>query len=136
MTEALKATGWKEANAQHAGQPPWCRRLVPLTLALLMLVHGAVAANIRVVGPGTQSCGNWMDARRGRNYDDMLGWILGFLTGVAYIGNEQSGYDPLRGLGSNPGGAVATWLDDYCRDHPHDQLLEGAKAFVDAHPHD
>ncbi len=58
-------------------------------------------------------------------------WILGFLSGVGYAGNE-SGLDPLIGVDDE---GVWAWVDNYCQAHPLDLLIQAAVAFRMAHPH-
>ena len=54
----------------------------------------------------------------------LLSWVLGYLTGAAVYGSVG---DVLRDTDLD---GVATSLDTYCRAHPAEYLVEGARHFV------
>jgi hypothetical protein len=74
------------------------------------------------------SCGTWTADRRQRSGGALQDeqWVLGFLSGVGY-----EGYDPLNGMDAE---GVWAWIDNYCREHPIEQIIAAAEAFKSAHP--
>jgi hypothetical protein len=110
-------------------------------LGLLLLGGVPEAKAYTTIGTGGVSCGTWTLNRRSYlsgqgslpGYVDELEeatWIICFLWGVGYVG--LNGDDPLHNV---DGAGVWAWIDNYCRANPIKNLLDAAKAFVDAHPH-
>ena len=99
-------------------------------LALSTCSAQALAANpVMIVGNGTRSCAEWMSNRNdptGVTTIAMEAWIGGFITAFNSYGAGRSG-DVLNGMTSD---AVWTWMDNYCRVNPRDQLAVAAIAFV------
>jgi hypothetical protein len=97
--------------------------LLLLVILAIALPAGSMAQQIyAVVGAGVAtSCGTWSANRRSNSqiWYSQVQWVLGFLSGVGFQGINNGGYNPLHGL---DGGAVAGWLDNYCRAHPLEQL--------------
>jgi len=86
-------------------------------------------------GIGTSSCGAWTADRR---YPDSAPavtdeqWILGFLSGVGYLGSGLSrNIDPLATVDAE---AVWAWIDNYCHANPLAHITDAAGAFFAAHP--
>src|SRR4051794_16982599 len=96
--------------------------------AALMGVAAASQAQVRALGPGVGvSCGVWLEARtdaEGPLVFGLLSWVLGYISGAAVYGSVG---DVLRDTDLD---GVATWLDNYCRAHPAEYLVEGARRFV------
>ncbi len=94
-----------------------------LVLAIL-LVGGADCAQA-VTYLGTTSCGQWVQASKGRSNVAVADrnayryWVSGYLSGSAV----QSNSDVLEGL-DEP--SIATWMDNYCSKQPLDKLIDGA----------
>src|SRR4051794_18486021 len=101
---------------------------VLVVLAVLMAVTTASQAQVRALGPGVGvSCNVWLEARsdpEGPLVFGLLSWVLGYITGAAVYGSVG---DVLRDTDLD---GVATWLDNYCRAHPTEYLVEGARRFV------
>jgi hypothetical protein len=80
-----------------------------------------------ILGEGTMSCGQWLEFRRTREGMAAVSeaWVRGFLTGYgfAYLVNHREG--PAVGSGTDPFGNNA-WIDNYCRDHPLNDLSEAS----------
>jgi hypothetical protein len=53
-------------------------------------------------------------------------WVLGFLSGVGYMGNAN--LDPLQGLNFH---AVTAWIDNYCQRYPLQGIEAAAKGIPD-----
>jgi len=99
-------------------------------LAVLICSGQAVAADpVMIIGNGTRSCAEWTSNRNdptGVTTIAMEAWIGGFITAFNNYGPRRSG-DVLNGMTSD---AVWTWMDNYCRVNPQDQLAVAAVAFV------
>ena len=80
-----------------------------------------------VMGPGTISCGKWIEQRREAGVV-MYGsedWVLGFLSSY----NQYSSTDGRLTADIDSEGAM-TWLDNYCQAHPLDKLITATTALV------
>lgn len=95
--------------------------------------HAPDAASYMLIGQGNQSCGTWTAARRERNALGHEQWVVGFLSGVGYMGLTGGGlpYNPLRGVDAD---AVWAWIDNYCSARPLDRIKDAAVAFMFEHP--
>jgi hypothetical protein len=67
----------------------------------------------RVIGEGTASCGAWTEDRGIRRAMPDESWVLGFLSGIGYTGDET--IDPLKNMDAK---GVTAWIDNYCAAHP------------------
>ena len=96
--------------------------------AVLMAVTTASQAQVRALGPGVGvRCNVWLEARtdpEGPLVFGLLSWVLGYITGAAVYGSVG---DVLRATDLE---GVATSMDNYCRAHPAEYLVEGARQFV------
>jgi hypothetical protein len=112
------------------------RLLLLIVLAVLLFSSSARAqGTYRAVGEGGVSCGTWT-AERANNPAELYwlsesAWVLGFLSGVGYEGAGD--VDPLRGVDAK---GVEAWLDNYCRTHPLQTLVDAAGTFVIEHPNE
>jgi|GEM_PF-991629 len=73
-----------------------------------------------VYGAGNASCGNWVEARRTRNffnYTPLVDWTQGFITAASMAGFRLKQAD---------GAAVRGFLDDYCERNPADKINDAA----------
>lgn len=89
----------------------------------------AQTLNIWVYSNGTDSCGEWT-ANRTRSPDGAmahieLSWVLGWLTGTDA---EIEGFRRNEHFRHVDSDAVAGWLDNYCRSHPLEPLVQAASA--------
>jgi hypothetical protein len=107
--------------------------LACLVVTALTIEARSVGAYI-LIGSGTSSCGTWTADRRAPDGPPALldeQWVMGFLSGIGYVGQQQD--DPLRGIDAE---AVFAWIDNYCRDHPLEHIVDASKAVYRAHPHE
>lgn len=78
--------------------------------------------------PGNDSCANWTQnrANRGSRTQALEGWVLGYLTAYnAYV--EPNGrVDPTVNAT-----AALGWIDNYCREHPLDHILDATIKLID-----
>jgi hypothetical protein len=89
--------------------------------------HGQYAK----LGVGNLECGLWTQARQSGDpfaiwwKTLILGWVQGFLT--AYNAYGPQALDVTKGTAAD---AVAEWTDNYCVQHPHDNIAGAAGALV------
>jgi hypothetical protein len=99
-------------------------------LAVLSCSPPVFAANsVMIFGHGTRSCAEWTTDRRdstGVTTIAMEAWIGGFITAFNTYGSGRSG-DILNGMTAD---AAWTWMDNYCRANPRDQLAVASVALV------
>jgi hypothetical protein len=75
-------------------------------------------------GIGMKSCGHWVQVRNQGNFYDEAQWVLGYLTAAGY-------YQSIK-LKTIDSAAVLTFMDNYCREKPLEEIEGGAQALVDA----
>lgn len=100
-------------------------RAVFLGLVLSVGIGSAVPTfAATVVGAGTQSCGQYLEARRDKDKNAdatnrrafaFASWLGGFLTVVNQEAVNKTGIDIV--VGTDIDGVLA-WLDKYCRENP------------------
>ena len=78
---------------------------------------------------GDFPCEIWTAVRRDHTSLAHEQWVLGFLTGVGYMGFAD-GIDPLKGTDAN---AVWGSIDTYCRANPRIRIADAAVAYFQAH---
>ena len=109
-----------------------CRLLVllamwPAICQALPNEHGEYAK----LGVGNLECGLWTQARQSGDVFAVwwktliLGWVQGFLTAYNVYGPQM--FDVSKGVGAD---AVAEWTDNYCVQHPHDNIAGAATALI------
>jgi hypothetical protein len=104
-----------------------------LILAVSALGVAAQEGKVRILGSGSASCGVWTAARHDKHAGGFEQWVLGYASGVG-SGSHASGrqdVNPLLGVDAQ---GVLAWIDNYCRDHPLEMVVDAANAFVAAHP--
>jgi hypothetical protein len=80
---------------------------------------------------GNLECGLWTQARQSGDVFAVwwktliLGWVQGYLTAYNVYGPQAS--DVAKGTGAD---AVAEWTDNYCEQHPHDNIAGAAHALI------
>ena len=74
---------------------------------------------------GATSCGKWIEARKSQDSDPMAlllsVWVSGFVSGAGVTGTELKYIDP---------SARANWVDNYCKEHPLDDVSTAAEQLV------
>ena len=101
-----------------------------VAVSLLFLLTARIAAQEQaVLGQGNVSCSSWLENHRS---DDVQGsartaWVLGYITAF-----NQYGSKPERDIseGKNTEEMMA-WIDNYCRQHPADNVYRASAALVD-----
>ena len=90
--------------------------------SLLFVLTARIAAQEQaVLGQGNVSCSSWLE-RAART-----AWILGYITAFNQYGSKPEG-DVSEGKNTEE---MMVWIDNYCRDHPADNVYRAAAALVD-----
>jgi len=94
--------------------------------SLLFVLAAPIAAEGQaVLGQGNVSCSSWLE---NHTSDDARGaWILGYITGFNQYGSKSES-DVSEGTTTEK---MMVWIDNYCRNHPADNLYRASAAFVD-----
>ena len=100
------------------------------SIGLALVIATALPAESKAagawnIGVGATSCGEWLEARsdpdpivRSREHF-YVSWVQGYLVGLNFA-NPKEYPDP------PDGSAIAPWLDNHCRNHPLDELIQAA----------
>jgi hypothetical protein len=97
-----------------------------LTMALVSTTLPSLSAeNYLAERHGATSCGKWIEARKNEASDPMAlllsVWVSGFVSGVGSTGTELKYFDPA---------ARANWIDNYCKEHPLDDVATVAEQLI------
>jgi hypothetical protein len=95
-------------------------------LLICGVVTTAYADKAVTYGSGAQSCGKWLAAID--NDEDRViraSWVLGWISAAGH-------YDVHGTLRHTDVDAMKAWVDNYCHDHPLDDLDDAAIALVKA----
>jgi hypothetical protein len=118
-----------------------CMRFFLTMMLSVVLTAGTTQAQAyNVMGRGLDSCGAWITHRRDVKVgapitanseiaDEETNWVVGFLSGVGFMG--RGNVNPLDGMDAE---GILAWIDNYCRAHPIERIVEAAGAFFYAHP--
>lgn len=101
----------------------------PLFVALLFLTTQIAAQEQAVLGQGNVSCGSWLNDRKGDDVQasSKIAWVLGYVTAFNQYGSKPEG-DVSGGKGTEE---IMAWIDNYCGQHPSDNLYRASAALVD-----
>ena len=101
----------------------------PLFVALLFLTTQIAAQEQAVLGQGNVSCGSWLNDRKGDDAQasSKIAWVLGYVTAFNQYGSKPEG-DVSGGKGTEE---IMAWIDNYCGQHPNDNLYRASAALVD-----
>jgi hypothetical protein len=101
----------------------------PLFVAFLFLTTQIAAQEQAVLGQGNVSCGSWLNDRKGDDAQasSKIAWVLGYVTAFNQYGSKPEG-DVSGGKGTEE---IMAWIDNYCGQHPSDNLYRASAALVD-----
>lgn len=97
--------------------------LVTWVSSVLAITQAGGDADRTIYGAGTNSCGLWTDAREDDTWFTSGQWILGFISAA----NQYSKVAPAK----TDARSLASWVDDYCREHPASDLAGAARELVE-----
>lgn len=102
-------------------------RYAALATILLFASAASVAdadSKYFVYGVGNESCGKWLASRtRPEDRLHQTSWLLGWVSAAGF-------YDVYGTLKNTDVDAVAAWTDNYCHDHPLENLSVAAGVLV------
>ena len=101
----------------------------PLFVALLFLTTQIAAQEQAVLGQGNVSCVSWLNDRKDDDAQasSKIAWVLGYVTAFNQYGSKPEG-DVSGGKGTEE---IMAWIDNYCGQHPSDNLYRASAALVD-----
>ena len=101
----------------------------PLFVALLFLTTQIAAQEQAVLGQGNVSCSSWLNDRKvdDAQASSKIAWVLGYVTAFNQYGSKPEG-DVSGGKGTEE---IMAWIDNYCGQHPSDNLYRASAALVD-----
>ena len=94
--------------------------------SLLFVLTARIAAEGQgVLGQGNVSCSSWFENDTSNNA--RAAWILGYITAFNQYGSKPES-DVSEGTTTEE---MMVWIDNYCRNHPTDNLYRASAALVD-----
>ena len=99
-------------------------------LALASPVY-AQGVSIRVLGAGTQSCGDWTSTQGSSEFVNqmthlaMIQWMNGYLTAM-----QQAMPHIVAQIRSTDMSGMTGWIDQWCAAHPLDNVAGATQALV------
>ena len=99
------------------------KTFVVFAMWIAISVTGARAAEI--IGHGTYSCGEWISDHQRQNADALAddAWVAGYLSAFnVYYDNDPTAL--------NDYGGRTAWMNDYCRSHPLDQIIDATNKLI------
>jgi hypothetical protein len=106
------------------------REFLPMRYLVLILCVAAGQANAGAAGTattygaGTESCGKWVASGNDDVWHHLqLNWVLGWISAAGH-------YNVHGNLKETDSDAISAWVDNYCKEHPLDDISEAAAALV------
>jgi len=94
--------------------------------SLLFVLTARIAAEGQgVLGQGNVSCSSWLENHT--SDDARAAWILGYITAFNQYGSKPES-DVSEGTTTEE---MMVWIDNYCRNHPTDNVYKASAALVD-----
>lgn len=95
-------------------------------IAPIMAVAVAAASPVIVIGPGNESCGRWLEARRADDASMIAfsAWLAGYLSAVNQYGDVG---DILGGKRLED---ARLFMDNYCRQYPIRTVKHAADSLI------
>jgi hypothetical protein len=107
----------------------WSMKLLETAIVagsvLFVLTARTAAEGQAVLGQGNVSCSSWLENHT--RDDARAAWILGYITGFNQYGSKPES-DVSEGTTTEK---MMVWIDDYCKNHPADNLYRASAALVD-----
>ena len=96
--------------------------------SLLFPIAQLAAQEQAVLGQGNVSCGSWLNNDKGDDTQasNRTAWVLGYVTAFNQYGSKPEG-DVSGGKGTEE---IMAWIDNYCGQHPSDNLYRASAALV------
>jgi hypothetical protein len=104
------------------------KRLSLIVGIILLGAFSSANADFYIYGPGNSSCGKWLEEHKRGETPTWYGaadWVLGFVSAA-------SAYRVSGELKHTDAAAIAAWVDNYCQQHPLDDLYHASGHLVEA----
>ena len=107
------------------------KKLILLT-AITLVATGA-QGDYSVKGEGNYSCPEYVSAKRSNTAKlySSITWVQGFVTGMNYQRALETDTNSFIAQ-DIPAASIARWLENYCQEHPADDVADAAEAFIEA----
>ncbi len=108
------------------------KRLILAAIVSLALCGPGLAkddkGNYIIVGAGTLSCGAWLEKREKEDWESrlLLEWVHGYIS--SHNEYVEGMANVIEGVGID---SLNAWIDDYCRNHPLEDLHIAAEALIE-----
>ena len=104
-------------------------RLLRVGLVAIGIAIGALSVMGKqaytVYGVGTVSCGKWVaEKEQGTSASHKLSWVLGYVTGVGSFSDDKFSLKKTDSAG------ITLWIDQYCAQHPLEDIVDAANKLV------
>ena len=106
--------------------------VIKITLiVLLMLISISAWGDWAIKGEGNYSCPDYVSAKRtnGAKLYSSVTWVQGFISGMNYQRALDEDINSVVGR-DFPTVSIVSWLENYCRDHPADDIADAAEVFI------
>jgi len=107
------------------------KQILFITLAL---VSTGAWSDYSVKGEGNYSCPEYTSAKRSNTAKlySSITWVQGFITGMNYQRARAEDTDSFIAQ-DIPAASIARWLENYCQEHPADDIADASEVFVAEH---
>jgi hypothetical protein len=101
-------------------------RAILIVISMVLMANQVSASPRHYMGAGTVSCGTWLEVRKSRGWAEVenQSWVLGYVSDANFY---QQSTDFLAAPDAQ---AIFAWLDNYCRQHPLEKLLEASQSLI------
>ena len=102
-----------------------------ILLTTLALVSTNAWGDYSVKGEGNYSCPEYVSAKRSNTAKlySSITWVQGFITGVNHQRAQATDTDSFIAQ-DIPAASIARWLENYCQEHPADDVADAAEVFI------
>ena len=100
--------------------------LLEIFLAPLSGICDSTDGHYTVYGPGNDSCGKFLEARRNKNDAIYATWAAGYVTAINHA--SPATYDI---LGKSDSHGAVVWLENYCHQNPLKKFASAVETLVD-----
>lgn len=94
--------------------------VIIFVLVMLLSVHISYSATATVYGAGNSSCGEYLSYRekKGCEYYQFSDWLNGFISSYGLYSGKKMKITDSKGM--------VYWIDNYCKEHPLDEVARAA----------
>ena len=102
-----------------------------ILLTAIAFVTTSAQGDYSVKGEGNYSCPEYVSAKRSNTAKlySSITWVQGFVTGMNYQRALETDTNSFIAR-DTPAASIARWLENYCQEHPADDVADAAEAFI------